>query len=46
MQFNFLSPKLKKRIMEGWMPKNVSTQKILTTKIPLSWREQEKMIAR
>ncbi len=41
MQFNFLSPKLKNRIMEGWMPKNVSTQKILTSKIPLSWREQE-----
>ncbi len=41
LQFNFLSPKLKKRIMEGWMPKNVSTQKILTSKIPLSWREQE-----
>ena len=44
MQFNFLSPKLKKRIMEGWMPKNVSTQQILTTKIPLLWKEQEEMI--
>ena len=44
LQFNFLSPKLKKRIMEGWMPTNTSTQKILTSKIPLSWRDQEKMI--
>ncbi len=44
MQFNFLSPKLKKRIMEGWMPKNVSTQQILTNKIPLSWKEQEETI--
>ena len=45
MQFNFLSPKIKKRIMEGWMPKSVSTQKILTSKIPLSWREQEKIFS-
>ena len=44
LQFNFLSPKLKKRIMEGWMPKNVSTQQILTNKIPLSWKEQEETI--
>jgi hypothetical protein len=45
MQFNFLSPKLKKRIMEGWMPKNVSTQQILTNKIPLSWKEQEEIFS-
>ena len=44
MQFNFLSPKLKKRIMEGWMPKNISTQQILTNKIPLLWKEQVEMI--
>ena len=43
LQFNFISPKIKKRIMEGWMPKSVSTQKILTSKIPLSWRDQEEM---
>ena len=35
---------IKKRIMEGWMPKNVSTQQILTNKNPLSWKEQEEMI--
>ena len=44
LQFNFLSSKLKKRIMDGWMPKNVSTQKILTSKIPLLWKEQEETI--
>ena len=43
MQFNFLSPKIKKSIMEGWLPKNVSTQQILTNKIPLLWKDQEEI---
>ncbi len=28
-------------IMEGKMPKGLSTQQILTRKIPLLWKEQE-----
>ena len=44
MQFNFLSPKLKRKIISGWMPKKFSTQQILTGKIPLLWSEQEKTI--
>ena len=44
MQFNYFSPKLKKLIMNGWMPKKFSTQQILTGKIPLLWSEQEKTI--
>lgn len=44
LQFNYFSPKLKKMIMSGWMPKNFSTQQLLTGKIPLLWSEQEKTI--
>lgn len=44
LQFNYFSPKIKKMIMNGWMPKNFSTQQILTGKIPLLWSEQEKTI--
>ena len=44
LQFNSFSPKIKKMIMNGWMPKNFSTQQILTGKIPLLWSEQEKTI--
>ena len=44
LQFNYFSPKIKKRIMNGWMPKNFSTQQILTGRIPLLWSEQEKTI--
>ncbi len=44
LQFNYFSPKLKKLIMNGWMPKKFSTQQILTGKIPLIWSEQEKML--
>ena len=43
LQFNCFSPKIKKMIMAGWMPKVCSTQRILTGKIPLLWSEQEKM---
>ena len=44
LQFNSFSPKIKKMIMNGWMPEKFSTQQILTGKIPLLWSEQEKMI--
>ena len=44
LQFNSFSPKIKKMIMNGWMPKKFSTQQILTGKIPLLWSEQEKTI--
>ena len=45
LQFNCFSPKIKKMIMNGWMPKNFTTQQILTGKIPLLWSEQERIIA-
>ena len=44
LQFNYFSPKLKKLIMNGWMPKKFSTQQILTGRIPLLWSEHEKTI--
>ena len=44
MQFNFLSPNIKRKIINGWMPKNFSTQQILTEKIHLLWYEQEETI--
>ena len=44
LQFNFMSPNLKKKIMSGWMPSKISTQKLLTGRLPLSWAEQEELI--
>lgn len=42
IQFYNLSPKLKKMIMNGWVPKRISVQRMLTEKMPLLWKEQEK----
>ncbi len=42
LQLNRLSPKIKNLIMEGYLPKHLSIQNILRTKIPLLWRDQEK----
>lgn len=42
LQLNRLSPKIKRLIMEGYLPKHLSIQNILRTKIPLLWSEQEK----
>jgi hypothetical protein len=41
LSLNCLSPKIKKVIMRGWMPKKVSVQEIITGKIPEIWEEQE-----
>ncbi len=44
LQFNILSPEIKRRIMSGWMPKNISIERLQNGKIPLLWSEQEKII--
>ena len=42
LRLNNLSPKLKKLIMEGYLPKHLTIQEILSAKMPLLWSEQEK----
>ena len=42
LQLNRLSPKIKRLIMEGYLPKHLSIQSILRAKIPLLWKDQEK----
>lgn len=42
LQLNRLSPKIKKLIMEGYLPKHLSIQNILRKRIPLLWKDQEK----
>lgn len=42
LRLNNFSPKLKRRIMEGYQPKHLPIQNILYSKIPLLWSEQEK----
>ncbi len=41
LSLNILSPKIKKAIMEGYMPKHLSVTKITNFKFPLIWSEQE-----
>ncbi|MDR3155689.1 MAG: hypothetical protein LBT90_01120 [Holosporaceae bacterium] len=41
LSLNCLSPRIKKAIMRGWMPKNISVQNIITGKIPEVWEEQK-----
>jgi hypothetical protein len=42
LSLNCLSPRIKRLIMKGWMPKNVSVQEIITGKIPETWEAQER----
>lgn len=42
LQLNRLSPKIKRLIMEGYLPKHLSIQQILRAKVSLIWGEQEK----
>ncbi|MDR1488504.1 MAG: hypothetical protein LBI26_02070 [Holosporales bacterium] len=42
LSLNCLSPRIKKLIMRGWIPKNVSVQEIITGKIPELWEEQQR----
>ena len=44
IQFNFLSPTIKRKIINGWMPKQTCIQELLTGKIKLLWTEQEEVI--
>ena len=42
LSLNNFSPKIKKAIMEGYMPKHLSVTKITSYKFSLIWREQER----
>ena len=42
LQLNNLSPKLKRMIMEGYQPKHLSIQDIITKNMPVLWMEQER----
>lgn len=42
ISLNTLSPKIKKAIMEGFVPRHLSVQEITNYKFPLLWAEQEK----
>ena len=44
LQLNNLSPKLKRMIMEGYQPKHLSIQDIITKNMPVLWMEQEEAI--
>lgn len=46
LQFNFLSPAIKRKIINGWMPKQTSVQGTLTGKMKMMWGEQEKWCRR
>jgi hypothetical protein len=39
---NNLSPRIKKMIMEGEVPKHLSVEKVKNYGFPMSWREQER----
>lgn len=40
LRLNILAPKLKREIMDGWMPKNISVERMVNGKIPVMWEEQ------
>ena len=41
LQFNFLSPTIKRKIINGWIPKQTGIQELLTSKMKMLWTEQE-----
>ena len=45
LQFNFLSPAIKRKIINGWIPKQTGIQELLTSKMKMLWREQEEQLA-
>ena len=44
LQLNNLSPKLKRMIMGGFMPKHLSIRDIIWTNVPVLWKEQEALM--
>ena len=44
ISLNLLSPKIKRAIMDGYVPKHLSVQKITNHKMRLVWEEQEQWI--
>ena len=44
LQFNLLSPIIKRKIINGWMPKQTSIHELLTGKMKMPWGEQEETI--
>ena len=43
---NNFSPKLKRMIMEGYQPKDISIQDIIAGNVPVLWKEQEEWMIR
>jgi hypothetical protein len=41
ISLNNLSPRIKKAILEGYVPKHLSVQEITNYRFPLLWEEQE-----
>ena len=46
LQLNNLSPKLKRMIMDGFMPKHLSLHDIISGNMPVLWMEQERLLTR
>ena len=46
LQLNNLSPKLKRMIMDGYRPKNLSIHDIIAGNVPVIWMEQEEWMTR
>ena len=44
LQLNTLSPKLKRMIMEGYQPKDISIQDIIAGNVPVMRKDQEKWL--
>lgn len=44
LQLNNLSPKLKRMIMDGYQPKDISIQDIIAGNLPVLWTEQEEWL--
>ena len=45
LQLNNLSPKLKRMIMDGYRPKNLSIHDIIAGNVPVIWSKQEEMFS-
>ena len=44
LQLNNLSPRLKRMIMDGYQPKDISIQDIIARNVPVLWKEQEEWL--
>ncbi|MDR2666596.1 MAG: hypothetical protein LBB34_00545, partial [Holosporales bacterium] len=46
LTMNKLSPKIQAMIMDGYMPRHLSIQDIISKKFPILWKEQEKIFVK